>query len=80
MESWNSRWDALDPAQADGRVCVLCGDEFDYSAAKPQSHQVGRSYKDYDVFACTDCLPTVLLDWEAYKKNRKRPGGEATAS
>lgn len=76
---WNSQWDGLDPAQADGRECVSCGDLFTNSEVK---HPVGQSYKDYEVFACEDCLPTVQRihnDWEAAKsRNRPRSSGEAT--
>lgn len=47
---------ALDPMQADGLACVVCGADF---LRVPVPHvPVGRSVTRSQVFACTGCLPT----------------------
>ena len=66
---WNSQWDALDPAQGDGRACVICGDFFADSGVK--RHSVGQSPKDYEVFACESddrgCLAAVQRRHDAWE-------------
>ena len=75
-------WDGLDPAQGDGRACVICGDLFAISGAK--KHPVGRSVKHYEVYACesddTACLATTCtISGIPYKSMiRPRPSEETT--
>jgi hypothetical protein len=67
----NSPFPDLDPPQADGRACVICGDFFAISGA--ERHSVTESFKGYEIFACKpDCLVEARLrcdEWERWRKS-----------
>lgn len=51
-------WTGLDPVEADGRACVICGANFHHT--KTAAIPVGRSHTGSQVFACTgDCAETA---------------------
>lgn len=62
---WNSQFDGLDGAQADGTACMKCGDDFTGPADK---HRVG-TYRltGAAVYACTDCYPYYKDLWAVWE-------------
>jgi hypothetical protein len=51
-------WTGLDEAEADGRACVICRGNFEFT--KNPAVPVGRSRTGSQVFACAgDCADTA---------------------
>jgi len=62
---WDSQFDGLDGAQADGSACVKCGEDFTELIGK---HQVGTHRPTgASVYACTDCYPHYKALWALWE-------------